>query len=147
MAKKNKKDKEAKKARAELKSKKSQGKAAEKEKKKSKKLLGAEEDDDLDIEQVLANFKKEQEQFEKVVVENIDRPSRRINPSMIANPIHGKSELIMFGGEHTIQSTSTTHFLMIWLSFLRTTSNGRESHLKTPQCPDHLQPWLVTPVV
>lgn len=110
MAKKNKKDKEAKKARAELKSKKSQGKAAEKEKKKSKKLLGAEEDDDLDIEQVLANFKKEQEQFEKVVVENIERPSRRINPSMIANPIHGKSELIMFGGEHTIQSTSTTHF-------------------------------------
>lgn len=110
MAKKNKKDKEAKKARAELKQKKSQGKAAEKEKKRSKKLFGADEDDDLDIEEVLANFKKEQEQFEKVVVENIERPSKRINPCMFANPIHGKSELIMFGGEHTIQSSSTTHF-------------------------------------
>lgn len=110
MAKKNKKDKEAKKVRAELKSKKSQGKAAEKEKKKSKKLFGAEEEDDLDIEQVLANFKKEQEQFEKVVVENIQKPSKRINPCMVANPIHGKSELLIFGGEHTVQSTSTTHF-------------------------------------
>lgn len=110
MAKKNKKDKEAKKARAEAKLKKNEGKAAEKEKKKSKKIFGADEDDDLDIEEVLANFKKEQEKFEKVVVESIERPSKRINPCMVSNPIHGKRELFIFGGENTNSTTSMTTF-------------------------------------
>lgn len=110
MAKKGKKDKEAKKARAEAKLKKNEGKAAEKEKKRSKKIFGAEDEDDLDIEQVLANFKKEQEQFEKVVINSIERPTKRINPCMVSNPIHGKKELIIFGGEHTNQATSVTHF-------------------------------------
>lgn len=109
MAKKTKKDKEAKKARAELKMKKSQGKAEQKDKKKAKKL-GSDDDDDLDIEEVLANFKKEQEQFEKVVIETVDKPSKRISPCLIANPIHGKSELILFGGENTDQETKMTHF-------------------------------------
>lgn len=109
MAKKNKKDKEAKKARAELKSKKSQGKAELKNKKKAKKL-GVEEEDDVDIEEVLANFKREQEKFEEVVVSTVDRPTRRINSSMVANPLHGKRELLLFGGENTNSTNSTTAF-------------------------------------
>lgn len=111
MAKKTKKDKESKKARAELKLKKNQSKAEVKDKKKAKKIFGdADDEDDLDIEQVLANFKKEQDQFEKILVESIDRPSKRINACMIANPIHGKNELLLFGGENTNQTTSLTHF-------------------------------------
>ncbi|SCU79646.1 LANO_0A07008g1_1 [Lachancea nothofagi CBS 11611] len=109
MAKKTKKDKEAKKARAELKNKKNLGKSETKDKKRSKKL-GSEDDDDVDIDEVLANYKKEQEQFEEIVVANVERPSQRINPCMISNPVHGKRELILFGGEHTDPSTSTTAF-------------------------------------
>ncbi|CAR28290.1 hypothetical protein ZYGR_0R00230 [Zygosaccharomyces rouxii] len=111
MAKKGKKDKEAKKARGEQKLKKNQGKAELKDKKKAKKVLADDdEDDDMDLEEVLASFKKEQEQFEKVVVESVDKPSARINPCLVSNPAHGKKELILFGGEYTNQSNSTTHF-------------------------------------
>ncbi|SJM88587.1 related to Kelch repeat-containing protein 3 [Zygosaccharomyces bailii] len=111
MAKKGKKDKEAKKARAEQKLKKNLGKAELKDKKKAKKVFGDDDDeDDLDLEEVLANFKKEQELYEKIVVEPVERPSVRINPCLIANPVHGKKELILFGGENTNQATSTTHF-------------------------------------
>lgn len=109
MAKKSKKDKEAKKARAELKNKKNLEKAELKNKKKVKKL-GDDEDDDLDIDEVLANFKKEQEKFEEIVIERVNRPSKRINPCIIANPLHGKRELLMFGGENTNSSTSVTNF-------------------------------------
>ena len=110
MAKKAKKDKDAKKARAEQKSKKNQAKAEQKDKKMSKKINGEEEEEDMDIEEVLANFKKEQEQFEQVNIENVAKPTRRINSCMISNPTHGKSELIIFGGENTSSETSTTHF-------------------------------------
>lgn len=116
MAKKNKKDKEAKKARAELKMKKSQGKAELKDKKKSKKL-GTEEEEDVDIEEILANFKREQELFEKIVVETVEKPSKRISPCIIANPIHGKNELVLFGGENTDQETSMTHFYNDMLTY------------------------------
>ncbi|SCU80996.1 LADA_0B10638g1_1 [Lachancea dasiensis] len=109
MAKKGKKDKEAKKARTELKNKKNLEKAESKDKKRSKKL-GSEDDDDLDIDEVLANYKKEQELFEQVLVTNVEKPSPRMNPCMISNPVHGKRELILFGGEHTDSSTSTTTF-------------------------------------
>ncbi|CAH00205.1 Kel3p [Kluyveromyces lactis] len=105
-----KKDKESKKARTEAKNKKALEKAAVKDKKKAKKLSQDEEEDDMDIEEMLANFKREQENFEKINVENVDRPDQRINPCMFVNPAHGKRELMMFGGESTTQETGTTHF-------------------------------------
>ena len=108
MAKK-KKDKEAKKARAEQKNKKNLEKSENKDKKRSKKL-GSEDDDDLDIDEVLANFKKEQELFQEVLVTPVERPSQRINSCMVANPIHGKRELLIFGGEHTNSTNSLTAF-------------------------------------
>lgn len=110
MAKKNKKDKEAKKARAEAKSKKNQAKAETKDKKRAKKNRDEDDDDDLDIEEVLNNFKKEQEQFEKVNIESVSKPTKRINPCMISNPIHNKKELLLFGGETTNPETSVTNF-------------------------------------
>ncbi|SCU87665.1 LAME_0D10990g1_1 [Lachancea meyersii CBS 8951] len=109
MAKKNKKDKDAKKARAEQKNKKNLEKAENKDKKRSRKL-NSEDDEDLDIDEVLAAYRKEQEEFEEVVVFNVDRPSQRVNSCMIANPMHGKREIILFGGEHTNDWTSTTTF-------------------------------------
>ncbi|CAR22278.1 Kel3p [Lachancea thermotolerans CBS 6340] len=109
MAKKNKKDKEAKKARAELKNKKNLEKAEVKDKKRSKKL-NSEDDDDLDIDEILENFRKEQELFQEVVVTPVKRPSPRSNVCMVPNPSHGKRELLIFGGEYTNQTSSTTTF-------------------------------------
>ncbi|CEP63369.1 Kel3p LALA0_S08e00848g [Lachancea lanzarotensis] len=109
MAKKSKKDKEAKKARSEQKNKKNLEKAESKDKKRSKKL-NSEDDDDLDIDEVLAAYRKEQEEFQEIVVSSVVRPSQRVNSSMISNPTHGKRELILFGGEHTNPSTSSTTF-------------------------------------
>lgn len=105
MAKKGKKDKDAKKARAEEKNKKAQAKAATKDKKKSKKL--GEDDDDVDIETVLQQFKEQQEAFEAVNIETVHRPSKRINSSMVANPVHGKRELLIFGGENTVDGIAS----------------------------------------
>jgi hypothetical protein len=106
MAKKTKKDKEAKKARAEEKNKKAQGKADTKNKKLAKKLNLDDDEDDQDIEEILAQFKQQQEAFEEVHIETVSRVPKRINSSMIANPTHGKRELFIFGGELTVNSNS-----------------------------------------
>ncbi|CCH40581.1 Kelch repeat-containing protein 3 [Wickerhamomyces ciferrii] len=106
MAKKNnKKDKEAKKARVEEKNKKNLAKAERNTKKKAKKT-GEIDEDDVDIDEILANYKKEQEAFEAINIESVERPSKRINSSMVANPNHGKKELIIFGGENTVDNIS-----------------------------------------
>lgn len=108
MAKKNgKADKEAKKARMAEKNKKNASKAEKSGKKKAKKLGDVDEEEDMDIDEILANFKKEQEQFQAVNIEIINRPSRRINASMVANPSHTKRELFIFGGENTVNGVST----------------------------------------
>ncbi|KAG7661800.1 KEL3 [[Candida] subhashii] len=107
MAKKDKKSKEAKKARAAEKQKKASTKAESKSKKIAKKL-GEDDDDDQDIDAILEQYAKEQEEFTEVKIEICNRPSRRLNPSMVANPLHGKRELILFGGEHNDGSVS--HF-------------------------------------
>ncbi|SCU81915.1 LAMI_0B08196g1_1 [Lachancea mirantina] len=108
MAKKSKKDKEAKKARAELKNKKNQDKADQKNKKKSKKLDDDEED--VDIDEILENYRKEQLQFHEISVVPVERPGPRSNCSMVASPLRGKRELIIFGGENTDQTAGTTTF-------------------------------------
>lgn len=100
MAKKDKKSKEAKKARTAEKQKKNASKGEVKNKKLAKKL-GDDEEEDEDIDEILAQFAEKQRQFEAVNIEVCKRPSRRLNPTLVANPIHGKRELILFGGEST----------------------------------------------
>lgn len=102
MAKK-KKDKEAKKARTAEKHQKAQLKSESKSKKLAKKL-NDEDEDDVDIDEILENFAKQQEEFETITTTNCDRPSKRINPTLIASPVHGKRELLLFGGEATVNS-------------------------------------------
>lgn len=97
MAKKDKKLKEAKKARTAEKQKKNASKSEEKSKKMAKKRGDEEEDEDIDA--ILEQFAKEQEELTAVNVEVCDRPSKRLNPSMTASPLAGKRELLLFGGE------------------------------------------------
>ncbi|EGW32598.1 uncharacterized protein SPAPADRAFT_139179 [Spathaspora passalidarum NRRL Y-27907] len=107
MAKKDKKSKDAKKARAAEKQKKQTSKAESKNKKLAKKL--GEDDDDQDIDAILEQYNREQEELVEVKVEICDKPpSKRLNPSMIASPTSGKRELILFGGESTENGVS--HF-------------------------------------
>lgn len=104
MAKKDKKAKEAKKARAAEKQKKNTQKAELKQKKIAKK--SGEEEEDEDIDAILEQYAKEQEELMAVKVEICDRPSKRLNPTMVASPLQGKRELILFGGEATNSSMS-----------------------------------------
>lgn len=106
MGKKDKKSKDVKKARAAEKQKKNQMKAELKNKKLSKKLGDEEEDDDID--QILEKYAKEQEEFLNVNIEVCDRPSKRLNASLVASPVQGKRELLLFGGE--IVNGSMSHF-------------------------------------
>lgn len=120
MAKKNKKDKEAKKARTEAKNKKNQLKAnAKNDKLSQKKKLFEDNDleDDVDIDTILANFKLEQENYELINTEVVQKPKLRINPCFITDPTHSKKELILFGGETTNSETNSTTFYNDLLTF------------------------------
>ncbi|EMG46134.1 KEL3 Kelch repeat-containing protein 3 [Candida maltosa Xu316] len=99
MAKKDKKSKDAKKARAAEKQKKNAAKAELKDKKMAKKIGEYEEDDDIDA--ILEKYAQEQLEFTEVKIEVCDKPTRRLNPAMVSNPLHNKRELILFGGENT----------------------------------------------
>lgn len=102
MAKKDKKAKDAKKARAAEKQKKNQTKAEGKNKKLAKKQGDEEEDEDIDA--ILEQYAKEQEELMAVLVDVCERPSKRLNPGLVGSPLQGKRELIMFGGETTHDS-------------------------------------------
>lgn len=98
MGKKDKKSKEEKKARAAEKQKKNSQKAELKQKKQAKKT-GEEEEDDQDIDAILEQYAKEQEELLAVKVDVVEKPSKRLNPSLVASSLQGKRELILFGGE------------------------------------------------
>ncbi|KAI5962266.1 KEL3 [Candida pseudojiufengensis] len=111
MAKKDKKSKEAKKLRAAEKQKKNENKAESKNKKLAKKLNDGEEEEDDDIDTILANYQKEQEEYNEIKVEILEtHPSKRLNPTIISNPVHTKKELILFGGESVLEGSKTSHF-------------------------------------
>ncbi|RKP29468.1 galactose oxidase [Metschnikowia bicuspidata] len=98
MAKKDKKLKEAKQARAAEKQKKNESKSEEKSKKLAKKHG---DDDDQDIDAILEQFAREQAELTTIKVDVCERPRKRLNPSIVASPLRGKRELILFGGEVT----------------------------------------------
>lgn len=59
----------------------------------------AAEDDNLDLEAVLASYAREQEQFLKVTEVSCDPPKPRSSTSFIASPTNS-NELFLFGGEY-----------------------------------------------
>ncbi|KAI0461944.1 hypothetical protein LJB42_004549 [Komagataella kurtzmanii] len=102
MAKKdNKKNKDGKKARLMEKNAKAQKKAEAKNKKLSKKQGDDDLEDNVNLEEVISALAKEQENLEKVIVEIVERPSRRRDTAMVGCNNAGKKELYMFGGEVT----------------------------------------------
>ncbi|VVT56754.1 uncharacterized protein SAPINGB_P005249 [Magnusiomyces paraingens] len=95
-------DKEAKKARMAEKNAKNAAKSDKKDKKLAKKNAGSDDEDDMDIDEILENYKKEQEAFQAVTITAVENgPSKRINATMVASPVQGKHELFLFGGETT----------------------------------------------
>lgn len=95
-----KKDKKSKDDKKKLKAEKA-AKAAAKSEKKAKKQAQAEDEDDVGIDEILASYAKQQEEYNAVTVVPVDRPSKRLNPSLVASPVQGKRELLLFGGETT----------------------------------------------
>ncbi|KAH0342093.1 galactose oxidase, partial [Aureobasidium melanogenum] len=97
MAKKDKAKKEAKKARVAAK----QEKVAKKSEKKAKNKKDADDSDveDADLDAILAEYAKKQEQFLKVTEETVSGPSPRSASTFIASPSDSR-ELFLFGGEH-----------------------------------------------
>ncbi|KAK9470554.1 uncharacterized protein V1510DRAFT_422634 [Dipodascopsis tothii] len=91
-----KKDKAAKKARTAEKAAKAQAKSAVKTKKKAAKM---DDEDDVGIDAILEEYQREQAAFLSVKVAACERPTRRINATLVANPAHNKRELFLFGGE------------------------------------------------
>ncbi|CDK29723.1 unnamed protein product [Kuraishia capsulata CBS 1993] len=108
MAKKDKKAKENKKARAALKNEKAGKKAEQKNKKKAVKFGDNDLEDDVDIDELLSNLAKEQEQFEAINIEIVKRPSKRLNGTLVGAINNGKKELVLFGGETS--DSQTVHF-------------------------------------
>lgn len=98
-----KKEKEAKKARMAEKTAKTNAKSENKNKKMAKKM--GDDEDDVGIEEILASYAKQQEEFQAVTVTNmIDPPSRRTNATMVPSPVQGKKELFLFGGETIVKA-------------------------------------------
>lgn len=79
---------------------------------KSKKLdakIGADDEDDMDLDQVLAEMSQKQEEFERVDIKVTGRPSKRQNGTMIANPTN-RRELLLFGGENLTKEGSVQFY-------------------------------------
>ena len=97
------KDKKSKKADKKARvAQKQEKKAAQKEKKLSKKGGNREEDsdaEDVDLDAVLAEYAKKQEQFLKVTETVSEPPSPRAHSTLIASPANDH-ELFLFGGEY-----------------------------------------------
>lgn len=97
MAKDKKKDKAALKAK---KAEKAVKKASKSEKKKSAKTKDdSDVEEDADLDAILAEYQKQQEQFLKVTETPTDPPSPRSSATLVASPANN-SELFLFGGEY-----------------------------------------------
>ncbi|KAI2635512.1 galactose oxidase [Xylaria nigripes] len=98
MAKDKKGKSEAKKAKLAEKKQKQEKKAQKKEKSKIAKLEGSDAED-VDLDDVLAEYKKQQELFLKVTETVLDTPPKpRSSATFLASPSHS-NQLLLFGGE------------------------------------------------
>lgn len=94
MAKKDKAAKAAKRQRGLEKSLKNQKKSESKLKKQSARLG----DDDVDLDELLAELAQKQQDFEKVEIGVCERPTKRQSATLVASPSNAR-ELFLFGGE------------------------------------------------
>ncbi|KAF2501772.1 galactose oxidase, partial [Lophium mytilinum] len=103
------KDKKAKAAEKKVRVAQKQEKKATKKEKKVK-IKGKPEDDsdaeDIDLDAVLAEFARKQEQFLKVTEVPCEPPSPRVSSTFIANPA-SDNELLLFGGEYYNGATAS----------------------------------------
>lgn len=98
MAKKNDKvAKAAKRQRGLEKALKNQKKSDNKTQKQNAKV-GVEDEDNVDIDEVLAELAKQQAKHDKVAIDACKRPSKRQNSTLVPNPANRK-EIVLFGGE------------------------------------------------
>ncbi|KAL2022806.1 hypothetical protein VTK56DRAFT_4622 [Thermocarpiscus australiensis] len=98
MAKDKKGKSESKKAKLAEKKNKQLKKAEKKAKVKAAKMDGSDVEDEVDLEAVLEEYKKQQEQFLKVTETVCDPPRARSAATFLANPAK-RDELLLFGGE------------------------------------------------
>ncbi|KUJ22258.1 galactose oxidase [Mollisia scopiformis] len=89
---------EGKKAKIAEKKKKQEKKGEKKEKTKKGKDIGSDVEEDVDLDAVLAEYAKKQEQFLKVTETPCDPPRARASSTLIASPATD-NELFLFGGE------------------------------------------------
>ena len=83
----------------------------------AKKLGEADDDEDDDIDAILEKYAKEQLEFTEIKIEICDHhPTKRLNPTMVSNPLHNKRELILFGGK--ILMVVIVNFIMIYILIL-----------------------------
>lgn len=101
MAKDKKKSKESKDAKKARVAQKQEKKATQKEKKVKSKGPAADDSDaeDADLDAILLEYQKQQEQFLKVTESVSSPPSARSSATLVANPANA-NELFMFGGEY-----------------------------------------------
>lgn len=86
-------------------------KAAKKSASKDKKVAAKSgEEEDVDLDAMLAEFQRQQQEFEEVTVTVVERPSKRQGAVLIPSPIQGsKRELLLFGGETLIEDHYKFH--------------------------------------
>lgn len=106
MAKKDKKNSDSKKAAKAAKAAKQAAKSASKAKKQLKKDFAGDDEfeDDVDIDELLAQLAKEQEEFDSITINSISKPQKRINATLVACNMQQKKELVLFGGETTLNN-------------------------------------------
>lgn len=98
MAKDKKGKSEGKKAKIAEKKQKQEKKGEKKEKVRKGKEVDSDAEDDIDLDAVLAEYAKKQEQFLKITETPCDPPRARASSTLIASPA-SDNELFLFGGE------------------------------------------------
>lgn len=100
---------------------------------KTKKAKGAADDsdaEDVDLDSLLAEYAKKQEQFLKVSEAPCDPPKPRASSTLIASPSND-NELLLFGGEY-FNGAIATFFNDLYVYLI----NRDEWHIVTsPNCP------------
>ncbi|KAM7224231.1 hypothetical protein V8F06_000012 [Rhypophila decipiens] len=100
MAKEKKSKTDSKKAKLAEKKQKQEKKAEKKAKVKAKQNEGSDVEDDVDLDTVLEEYRKQQEQFNKITETVVDSPPRaRAASTLLASPSNS-NQLLLFGGEY-----------------------------------------------